>query len=173
MIFRDRHGRFGQSLERAAAVEPGGSDEAVERPPDHVFDQRASFADAVGGVTARQTKKFAFPGGHQACLQPTGGAPMTCVVAVEVAVQEHLDATVSPAAQPRGEGGARDDRRVTPMVRHNQHCEPLADMRLNKRQQLVDLAFETRRYIVDGGQQQAAARGRHGWAVADPGRAIP
>ena len=48
---------------------------------------------------------------------------MRRVVAVEPAMDEHLDPDVCPASQSRREGGRH--RRTAPMVRHDQHREPL------------------------------------------------
>jgi hypothetical protein len=48
------------------------------------------------------------------------------------------------------------------MVRHDQHRETLSDQRPNEVVQPIDFAFEARRDVVDGRNQQAIGGGGHG-----------
>jgi len=74
---------------------------------------------------------------------------MRVVIAMEKAVEQHLDPAVGPVPQSRRERGSGNDRAVTPMVRHNQHREAIADPTTQEIAQLIDRAFETRRYVMD------------------------
>jgi hypothetical protein len=72
----------------------------------------------------------------------------TAIAMIET-VQEHLDTRVGPAPQTPGESRTGNDWRISPVVWNDQHCDTIADVRPKEIQQLVDLALETRRDVVN------------------------
>lgn len=157
MIFREWSADVPQRLEGSLAVKPGGRDEPGDGCSRDVLDQRTAGADQLRRPSAREAEKFAFAGGHESGTQPIRGAGVLGGVAMKIAVDEHLDAGLGPAAQTRCKRGAGDNRRVSPVVRDDEHCQALADMGPKKLEEAVDLAFETRRDIVDRREQKALA----------------
>ena len=147
----------GHRLQGTGAVEPGRRDEARDRRADHVFDELAPIGDALRGFRAGESHKLAFIGGHEASLEAVRAADVAGIVAVEVAVEEHLDAPVGPAPEPGCKRRARHERSVAPMIGNDQHRQALADMRVEQLRQPVYFAFEARRNVVDGRQKQASA----------------
>src|SRR6476659_10306138 len=108
MIFGDGDRLIVERFESSLSVQPGGSDEAVDRPPSHIFDERASAADSSQGFGFRETEEFALRGRHEGRTKAVGGSFVPAVIAMEKAVEEHLDAFIGPAAQPRGKARAGD-----------------------------------------------------------------
>ena len=74
---------------------------------------------------------------------------------MEIAVEENFDAGIGPVAKPARKRRAGYDRRLAPVVRDDQHGEPLADVGREQVEKLVDLAFEAWRYVVNRCKQQA------------------
>src|SRR4051794_24511555 len=111
MILGQSDAAVGQCLERAAAVEPGRSDETGDRPSADLLDEVASSDDAPRRLGPAETQELAFPGREIACHQPIRAAGMAGLVAMIIAMEEQLDPGVRPVAQPGCKLRAGNDRR--------------------------------------------------------------
>jgi hypothetical protein len=150
MILGNRDLAFGERSAGAFAVKPCGSNKAVDAPPDHIFDQRSSLGYPAGRILKREPEELAFSCSHEPGAQPVRLGLVTRLIAVKIAVKEDLDAGIGPGAKSRRERRTRDDRSPAPMVGYDQHREPIADERCKQIDELIDLALEARRDIVDG-----------------------
>jgi len=153
MIFGEGHGTLFESLDSSSPVQPGGSDEAIDIAAENAGDQAPARMDALDRRSAGQAKELAFAGSQETRPDLIRHACVACFVAVEMAVQKHLDALVGPAPKPTGEGRSGNDRRVAPMVRNDQHRQPLADVGGEQIEQPVDLGLEAGRDVVDRHKQ--------------------
>ena len=146
-----------ERLERALAVEPGGRDEAGDRPAGDVFDQRPAAPIRAARFGSGQAEEFAFAGGHESGAQPVGGARVPRVVAMEIAVEEHLEPASAQARRRRAKGepgtiGASPQWfGTTSIAMRSPTCGR------KQVEQPVDLALEARRDVVDRGEHRRPA----------------
>src|SRR5438128_1621863 len=72
-------------------------------------------------------------------------------------------------AEPRRKCRPGHDRRIPPMVRHDEHRDPLADGGMEHLAKAIDLAFEAGRDVVDRGEQQSG----HSRTLCAPASGLP
>ena len=96
MIFGERDPGLGERFARAAPVKPGGSDEAVDRTPDHAFDQGAAIGDAGSRFGARQAQELALTGGEKTRADAIRRPGVLRLVAMGETVEQDLNTLVSP-----------------------------------------------------------------------------
>ena len=149
MILGNRDFALGKRSARALAIKPCRGNETVDAPADHIFDQRSSLSYAAGRIFKREAEELAFSCSHQPCPEAVGLPLVSGLVAVKIAVEEDFNSGIGPGAKPRRERRTRDDRGGAPMVGHDQHREAIADERCKQIDELIDLALETRRDIMD------------------------
>lgn len=149
MILGNRDFALGESGSGAFAVEPRRGDKAVDAFADHIFDQRSSLFYAAGRVLKRESEKFAFSCSHEPGAKAVGLSLMPRLVAVEITVEKDFNSGVRPAAKALSEGRTGNDWSASPMIGHDQHREPITDERCKQIDELIDLALEPRRDIVD------------------------
>src|SRR4051812_23841219 len=75
-----------------------------------------------------------------------------------VAVEEYLGSALRPPSELRRERTAGDDRRVSPMIGHDQHRHAIADVGTQGLDQRLDLALEPGRDIVDRSEKNTGHR---------------
>ena len=149
MIFGNLDSTFGKGGAGPIAIEPGRSDETIDAPSDHIFEQRSTFGYPAGRILKRETQEFAFSGSHEAGAEAVGLLVVPRLIAMEIAVEEDFDSCIRPVAQARSERRTGNDRSAAPMIGNDQHREPISDERRKQIDELIDLALEARRNIVD------------------------
>jgi hypothetical protein len=149
MIFGNRDPALGERSAGTVAIEPCRGDETVDAPADHIFEQGPSLHYPARRILERKAKKFAFSSGHEPGTEAVELSMMSRLIAVEIAVKENFCSGSRPGPQTRRERRPRDDRRAAPMIGNDQHREPIADKRFKQINQLIDLALEARRDIMD------------------------
>jgi hypothetical protein len=122
VIFGELYSRLVKRPMRALSIEPGGGNEASDRPAGYIFDQCAALSDPQRRLGRRKAEKLALASGHYAGAETGALILMSAVVAVGKAVEEHLDAGVGPPSQARCKGRSWNDWSVTPVIGHNEHC---------------------------------------------------
>ena len=165
MILSKRHGVRLERLSRARSVEPSGRNKAIHVASDDVREKLFASCDPLRSLIPREPEELAFTGGHQPGAKAVGWACVGRFVAVEIAMKEHLYAGIPPVPEARREGRPRNDRRIAPVIRHHEHRQSLAHVRPKQFEQAVDLAFETRRDIMDRDQEGWARAHRAGVAM--------
>jgi hypothetical protein len=144
MVLGEWDSRVSQGLSRAISVKPCRSNEPVYPASDHALNQDSACRDPLSRLISRETQELAFPRGHETSPEPVGARFVTSLVAVIIAVEEHLDAGVGPASKSRREGRTWHNWRVAPMVWNDQHCQAAPDMFAEHIDKLIDFGFEAR-----------------------------
>lgn len=149
MILGNLDPTFGQGRAGAITIEPCRGNETIDAPADHVFEQRSTLGYPARRIPEREAQEFAFSSGHQPSAEAVGLLLMSGLIAMEIAVEEDLDSRIRPGAEACREGRTRDDRSVSPMVGNDQHREPITDEGCKEIDEMIDLAFEAGRDIMD------------------------
>ena len=80
---------------------------------------------------------------------------------MEIAVEEHLDALIRPAPQPARKGRSRNDWRLTPVVRNDEHREPPTDVRTEDLEKMVDFRLKKWCDVMNRREKEAVIGSRH------------
>ena len=158
MVLGERHCAVFERFDRALAVEPGWSDETVDTPADHAFDEGSSIGDPMRRMVAGKTEELAFARCRIARPNPFAETMMLRFVAMKIAVEEDFQPFVRPSAEARREGRAGNDRRIAPMIGHDEQRQPRSDVSAEEVAQAIDFALESRRDVMDRRQEEAIAR---------------
>jgi hypothetical protein len=149
MILGNPDSTFPKRRAGPLAIEPRRSHETIDAPSDHIFEQRSAFGYPAGRILKREAQEFAFSGSHEAGTEAVGTFVMPGLIAMEIAVEKDFDSCIGPSAQACRERRTGDDRSAAPMIWNDQHSEPIADEGREQIDELIDLALEARRDIMD------------------------
>jgi hypothetical protein len=153
MVLCNRHLSLSKSRDCSRTVKPCGSYEPGDRPAGDIFEQAPSIGDPRGGLANRQAQKLAFTGRHDARSQSISCTTVSALVAMVEPVQENLEALVGPRAQAASERRTGHDRRLAPVVRDGEQGDAIAYVGSQQIKQLLHLALEARRDVVNRGEQ--------------------
>lgn len=149
MVLSDSDAAITQRLDRAVAVEPCWRNESGNRTADNILQQSAPAFDPGPGFVSIQAEELPFTGGHPMRLQAISGSVVSRRIPMEVSVEEDFQPGFGPFAEPGREWAPGDDRRVAPMVGHDEQGDSTADVRRERVDELQDLALETRPDVMN------------------------
>lgn len=144
VVFSQRNACLAQRIESTRTIEPGGRDEAIDLLADYVFDQIAPGLQAIRCLFAGKAKKLALASSHETRAKPIARTRMSAVITVVETVQKHLNPVRSPIAKAACERRPWDDRRIPPMIGHDEHGHSRADMNLKAINKPIHFSFEAR-----------------------------
>ncbi len=139
---------------RPLPIQPRRRDEARDRPPDNILEQRPPVTDPSFRFRGIKAEKLPFARGHMLRLEARR-AGVRPGVAVEPAVEENLVPAVGQRAQSRRERSAGSDRRLAPMVRHHEQSRRLNTERREPVVERTECALAARADVVDRGEKEA------------------